>query len=247
MLSIRLFKNLIILLLAALFCSVAVVALADETEPANSSWQFAFIPYGWTTGINGNVTVEGVARRVEASASDLAEYRDRGVSLVFTARRDNWGFLLDSVWSSYSDNPSADEILHTDMWVIDGNVSSSLGGTGPLELLAGFRGYNIDSGLRNISSNTETSGRESWVDPLLGAQFVVELGKTWTALLKGDVGGFNVGSDSAYNFAAGVGWRVAEPISLWAGYRYLKIDYKNDDFALDIALSGFSLGFGFHF
>jgi len=235
-------------LLFVLFTAFSGVALAQENSESDTpGWQFAFIPYGWSTGINGNITVDGTTRRVEASASDLAEFRDRGVSFVFTARKDNWGFLLDSVWSSYSDNPSQDERLQTDVWFIDGNVSTSLGGSGPLELLAGFRYYNIDSELRNTASGTTSSDRENWVDPLIGAQFLIDLGKKWTAVLKGDVGGFNVGSDSAYNFAAGVGWRVAKPISLWAGYRYLNIDYNNNDFALDIALSGFSLGFGFHF
>lgn len=234
--------------LAILTGMPAVHAMAQESlEPEAPNWEFAFIPYGWSTGINGNVTIDGTTRRVEASASDLADIRDTGVSFVFTARKDNWGFLLDNVWASYSDNPAPDERLQTDVWLLDGNVSTSLGGSGPLELLAGFRYYNIDSSLRNTTSNTTISERESWVDPLIGAQFLIDLGKKWTAVLKGDVGGFNVGSDSAYNFAAGVGWRVAKPISLWAGYRYLDIDYNNNDFALDIALSGFSLGFGFHF
>jgi hypothetical protein len=154
---------------------------AMAQEPAAPTWEFAFIPYGWSTGINGEVTVDGTTRRVEASASDLADIRDTGVSFVFTARKDNWGFLLDNVWASYSDNPSPDERVQTDVLLLDGNVSTSLGGAGPLELLAGFRYYNIDSSL------------------------------------------------------------------MWAGYRYLNIDYNNNDFALDIALSGFSLGFGFHF
>lgn len=244
--------NIIRILTFALLFTVAAglsgLAIAQENQQSEApGWEFAFIPYGWSTGIDGNVTIDGTTRRVEASASDLSEFRDTGVSFVFTARKDNWGFLLDNVWASYSDNPAPDERLQTDVWLLDGNVSTSLGGAGPLELLAGFRYYNIDSELRNTTSNTTTSERENWVDPLIGAQFLIDLGKKWTAVLKGDVGGFNVGSDSAYNFAAGVGWRVAKPISLWAGYRYLSIDYKNNDFALDIALSGFSLGFGFHF
>jgi len=40
-------------------------------------------------------------------------------------------------------------------------------------------------------------------------------------------------------------YRFTEVFTLAFGYRYLKIDFKEDDFLLDASIQGYSVGFQF--
>ena len=49
-------------------------------------------------------------------------------------------------------------------------------------------------------------------------------------------------SDETYGVFAGLGYNFNEDYSFVAGYRYMVIDYKKDDFLFDVAISGPMIG-----
>lgn len=75
---------------------------ASYVEPAPvNPWTFSFTPYGWFTGINGNVTARGHTVDVDESFIEIAEHADSFAALMgyFEARKGRWGFFTDAVWA----------------------------------------------------------------------------------------------------------------------------------------------------
>ena len=65
------------------------------------SRKFSSTPYGWLTGINGNVTARGHNVDVDESFIEIAEKSDSSAVLMgyFEARKGRLGFFTDAVWA----------------------------------------------------------------------------------------------------------------------------------------------------
>jgi opacity protein-like surface antigen len=61
---------------------------------------------------------------------------------------------------------------------------------------------------------------------MIGARVTVDITDRLNFRLKGDIGGFGVGSDFTWNVLAGLGYRFSGNITALLGYRYLYMDYK---------------------
>jgi hypothetical protein len=75
---------------------------ASYVEPQSvNPWKFSFTPYGWFTGINGNVTARGHTVDVDESFIEIAEKSDSFAALMgyFEARKGRWGLFTDAVWA----------------------------------------------------------------------------------------------------------------------------------------------------
>ena len=98
-------------------------------------------------------------------------------------------------------------------------------------------------------SNTGEGGEE-WVDPLIGARVGWETGK-WRFDAAGDIGGFEVGSDLAWQASLGVGYAFTRSFELGLAYRVLDIDASFDRgtslWELDLQLRGPQLTLSFSF
>ena len=108
-----------------------------------------------------------------------------------------------------------------------------------IEALGGFRYWNQQLDLNfNLSGTIDTtglalsgnraiarSGTVDWVDPLIGLRLrhQVEPGKE--LVLRGDIGGFGVGSQFSWNLLAAYNYQIAKSTSLYLGYRALDVDY----------------------
>lgn len=94
---------------------------------------------------------------------------------------------------------------------------------------------------------TNASADKSWTDPIIGARAQWNIDDKWFLAGKGDVGGFGVGSDFAWNLQATVGYQFTETISAELGYRYYQTDYSDSGFVYDMAQSGLYTGLNFTF
>ena len=224
---------------------VPAAVLAGDSE---EGWSFDFIPYYQFKNVKGDVTVDGVTRSVDADYEDVDDLRNSGVAVLFSGRKGDWGFLVDWGWTEYVSFPSADELVRADIGTLEGTATYRWKSLSGLELLAGLRTYrlNVDYVDRVDPANNEDDDA-FWLDPIVGARIVFDLGKRWEIWLKGDIGGFGAGSDLAWSALANIGWRVSDLVSLWGGYKYLDIDYEDGDFAYDASTRGFFIGLGFSF
>jgi opacity protein-like surface antigen len=86
-----------------------------------------------------------------------------------------------------------------------------------------------------------------WVDPYIGARIQHPVADRWTLVGYGDIGGFGVGSDFAWQAIAGVNYDFSKSVSGKLGYRYLAVDYDKDGFLYEMDSYGAYLGVGFRF
>lgn len=112
----------------------------------------------------------------------------------------------------------------------------------------------------DISVEIDTSGPlgtrsakrdEDWIDPVIGAHYTLPFADNWSFTLRGDIGGFGVGSDFAWQTVGALRWQASERLGVVAAYRYFDMDYEtgsgSDHFLYDMAVSDPGLGVVFTF
>jgi hypothetical protein len=122
---------------------------------------------------------------------------------------------------------------------------------GSIDAIGGGRFWHLNNSLNLFPANTATTvtvgQTQDWVDPVLGARFRYNANKGIFFNLKGDAGGFGVGSQLTYQIYAGVGKEFKQKYAVLLGYRYLFVDYKNSGFLYDVHMSGLLTGFKIRF
>jgi hypothetical protein len=130
-----------------------------------------------------------------------------------------------------------------------------------LDLLVGGRywylstdvdiGRVLDTNGNQVSRSISQSGSRQWIDPFFGLRTRFQLTKDLMMVFRGDIGGFSIGSQFAWNVSGYLGYSVSEMVSLWVGYRALGVNYQsgsgNDKFAYDVIIQGPAIGVGFRF
>jgi hypothetical protein len=144
-----------------------------------------------------------------------------------------------------------------------GEISElSTGRAASAELLAGVRYTTLDveakfstsvSGpfgffSRQVAANLELS--PEIVDPIIGARASVPLGGKWDLKVRGDIGGFGVGSELTWNTAAFLNYAAWDSVSLLFGYRALGYELEETVAGrrteLDILFHGPAIAAAFH-
>jgi len=95
------------------------------------------------------------------------------------------------------------------------------------------------------------SGTQDWWDPIVGANLSLPLSKKFSFNVRGDIGGFGVGSDLTWQAFPYLSWQFTRWGSLQAGYRWLYMDYETGSgtshFKYDMLNQGPQLGVTFSF
>ena len=159
-------------------------------------------------------------------------------------------FVMAFCWTArYSDN-TTDALVNTQLAVelgfIEAAVSYLPSRFEHLDFLAGARYLFLDTQLVLTPGPTSNSDH-SWLDPLFGARYQNSIANNWSYQLRGDVGGFGVSSDLVINLQATVVYNFNKTFGLDLGYRYLSIDFKDNDFLYDVSMYGFFIGLGIYF
>lgn len=235
-----------------------LMPIQDAPPVADDSWQFTLSPYAWAAGLNGSVGVGNVVSEVDLSFSDILDNFDIGAMMHFEARKGRWAFLFDGFWlklQADADTPGP-VFGGADIEVEELRLAAlvsyrALEGPTTLDLLAGVSYFSIDTDLdllpraQNIGASLNSS--EDWIDPVIGFHLRHELCERWSTMLRGEIGGFDVGSDFTWQVMAGVAYRTGESSEVFLGYRHLDIDYSDSDFSYDTETSGLILGMNFSF
>jgi len=120
-------------------------------------------------------------------------------------------------------------------------------------LFAGVRRTFLDINIDLVVGSTgripsvNKQNPSSWIDPIIGLRYNYSIAENWQLWLRGDVGGFGVGTQRSINATANVQYIINQYISFAVGYRYLGIDFKEDDVLNDVKLKGVQLALGIHF
>ncbi|HEV7514017.1 MAG TPA: hypothetical protein VGO27_20145 [Candidatus Acidoferrum sp.] len=119
-----------------------------------------------------------------------------------------------------------------------------------VDAVGGGRFWRMDNSLDllpGIQPEVKVGQTQDWVDPVVGARFRVNFNKGWFVSLKGDAGGFGVGSQLTWQTYLGIGKEFKKKYSMLLGYRYLDVDYENGGFLYDTHMNGPLAGFAIRF
>jgi hypothetical protein len=94
---------------------------------------------------------------------------------------------------------------------------------------------------------TNASASTWWVDPIVGVRAQIDITRWLFAATQCDVGGFDAGSQIAWNLSASMGVNWTRNLFTEVGYRYYYFDYQHSGNTFQIAEAGVFLGIGVKF
>jgi opacity protein-like surface antigen len=240
--------------LALLTCSFGLSVTAYASDHQQSGWKNYVTLYGLGAGLDGDVTVRGIDAELDASFSDILENLDFGAMVAYRGETEAWYLSLDAIYMGLGASKSKGGVsadADFDEFVLEADVGLRI--DPQFEAFVGARLWSLDAQLEVTGPGPGQSGQadQSWVDPLVGARYIQPIGDAWSFVLRGDVGGFGVGSEFSWQGIARVNWQCSESLALNAGYRYVDVDYEDgsgsDEFRYDVATSGPMVGLTFGF
>jgi hypothetical protein len=182
------------------------------------------------TGIGNLITVP-----VDASPGDIFSKLKIAGMIYVEAKTDKWAIASDFIYMNLNQEVTPGTILHS------GTVAAKQLAWEPagfyricsfLEAGLGGRLNNIQTAidvLRNvIPAGTEpVSGSlsKTWFDPIIILRLTTAIKDKWLFQVRGDIGGFGVGSDFAWQLQGYTGYRFSKLFQLTAGYRIISMDY----------------------
>ncbi|MFI4856018.1 MAG: hypothetical protein ACIAQF_13685 [Phycisphaerales bacterium JB065] len=93
------------------------------------------------------------------------------------------------------------------------------------DITGGARVWHLDYSMNEIGGGSLIDITETWVDPIIGARMTMDLPHGLGLEVRGDVGGFGVGSDFAWNIEAAFKAQLADNIGAEIGFRHLQTSY----------------------
>jgi hypothetical protein len=228
------------------------VTPANTPPPKEDKWEFMIAPYIWATQIDSKVTVKGHSAEMTTYFSDIVNNLNAGFLGHFEAAKGGkWGFFLDAIYlhlrgggdvptvrtTGLPSPPARDVTLTLQASIVEGGGFYRLGTWSlagkpiTVDALGGLRYWYFAVNL-DTTSPLNPSGNDYWVDPFIGARAQFDLTKKLWFNLRGDVGGFGVGSTFSWNGAGFFGYRFTPALTGMLGYRALYVDYKKSTSAV---------------
>jgi hypothetical protein len=249
---------------------------AWSEEPVADGWSFYPSPYIWALGLNGDSTVKGVSGSIDASFIDIIDEADSifAYNGRFNAVKGDWTIQFTPSYAKIG--ADSNEIANTTIkfdatttlaiveatvlyqlaeWPVSAN--QSLPQTISFEPLLGGR-YTYMNGELDFKGGpfggTSVDQDKHWFDPFLGGRFTLTLAEGFLLSLRGDIGGFSVGSDVTWQTVGliGYGFKLfGREASVIAGYRALHQDFEDGSgrgkFKWDMTMHGPVLGLSVRF
>jgi hypothetical protein len=248
------------LLPAVVVLALCCVSAAHAQSASAGQWHYQVTPYIMFPNMKGDIGVGTLPEvEVDESPDDIFSNLQAGAMLFLEANNGRWALSSDVLWMKLgADIPSGLLIDSGDAEVEQlGWELAALYRLSPwFEAGVGLQ-YNDISADIEIDLNTPGGGSlegdlsESWIDPVVIGRATFPLAEKWYLQVRGNVGGFGVGSDLAWQVQADLGWRISQLMALTFGYRWIDVDFENgsgdDRFKYDVATFGPVLKFAFNF
>ena len=234
-------------------------------------WKFEVAPYVWLPAMQGDLTVRGRTADINLDLGDTLDLLFDSLKFAAMgraeARKGNLLLTLDVLYLNLEDDQTTARGLETEVGLQLLLTEFGAGyrlGTWPLspevwpavsfDVLAGGRYVFLESSIDidgGPFGGVDVERDVDWIEPFVGGRFLLTLSKRITIGVRGDVGGFGVGSDFTWNLVGSVQYHLSRHIARGGGYRALDIDYTQGSRAnrsgLDVLMHGPLLGAVFRF
>ena len=237
--------------------SILVMALVATAPLQAEDWKHEIAPYLWGSGLDGTTGAGPVTVDVDADFGDILDHLELGFMGMYRASRDRLSITVDGIYSQLeSDGTGPIELVRGEVELEQTLLEVDVG-YAVTEHLVMFGGLRYNDVTTKVSATgplgNTLSGEidEDWTDPVIGARYTWPFSEQWSVTLRGDIGGFGVGSDFAWQGAATLRWQSSPRFGVLAAYRYIYADFEDgsgsDFFKYDMAMHGPALGVVFSF
>ncbi len=236
-------------------------------------WEIRLMPYVYMLSIDAEGTINGLSGNVDLSFGDIVDNLDFGAMGRVEAWKGKWGLFFDGLFMNLSKDGSFQGRRGLTTFSLDADVRLGMADFGlayrlienrfgkndeqrlVFEPYTGLRyGYirermdlNVNiAGIGSVGKKLGTS--EDYVEPFVGGRVIWDLNKKLALNIRGDAGGFGIGSasDLTWQIAGGVDYKLSKNITFNAGYRYIELDYSrgsgSNEFGIDLRAKGPFIG-----
>lgn len=264
MIDIKPFLKLVFfaLTLSILISGNATAQESGTVTPPKSDWKFLVEPYMMFPNMNGNLGLGDLPdASLDASSSDILGQLKMGFMLNAEASTGKWTIGSDFIYMHLAQGVepgtliSSGEITAKQVgWEVSGLYAVKPW----LELGIGGMLNSINSGadinVKVIGGGTTAKSKsltETWFDPMLITRIKSTSESKFIYMFRGEIGGFGVGSDFAWQIQAFAGYRFSKLLQITGGYRIISLDYESGSgdnrFMYNVDTSGPAVRFGFNF
>jgi hypothetical protein len=235
---------------------------SNAVAPQKNKWSFLVEPYMMFPSMNGSVGLGDLPdATVDASSNDIFGNLKMGFMLNAEATNGKWTIGTDVLYMSLAQGAEDRNLISSGEVTakqIGWEVSGLYGVTPWLDLGIGSILNSINSGvdlnIKTIGGGTTNKSKsltETWFDPMLIARIKSKSGEKFIYQFRGEIGGFGIGSDLAWQMQAYAGYRFSKLFQITGGYRIISLDYESgtgqNRFMYNVDTSGPVVRFGFNF
>ena len=260
------FRFLHIILTVSLFF-MSSIASAQEDTPKEKKWNFTAAPYLILPSMNGEVGIGEQFVDVDADPGKIFDNLEGAFMFFFEASNEKWIVNFDFLYMKLGaggTTPLLERPADVELKQLGLTFNGMYKVNDWAAVGVGFRINSIDQsffipalagpGPGDIELPAiDRSANNSWVDPLIVARLMTRFDESnWRLGIVGDIGGFGIGSDLAWQLNPFVGYQFSKLFEIDLAYRWLSMDYNSggvgpDYFLYDMVISGPEIGFFFHF
>lgn len=250
------------LILLPVFLIFVLTSAAQDSKSSKQKWNFLAEPYLMFPNLKGTTGVGNLPdAELDADPSDIFKNFKIGAILYLEMANDKWAFSSDLIYLNLDADVEPRTLINSGnvnvkqfLWEFGGLrkllpwLEAGIGGRiNSLKTEANLETKNIGGGTTKRSK----SMTQTWFDPIIIARIKSEQDKKFIYQFRGDLGGFGVGSDFAWQLQLYAGYRFSKLFQATAGYRILSVDYSkgsgDDRFLYDMDTFGPVIRFGFNF
>ena len=229
------------------FTALALAPAECRGQTASGGFHADLSMYMLGAGMSGNTVIRGIPAEVDVPFSEIWENLQFGAMGRAALRFGRVGFSTDVIYMGLGAARNGIDVGF-DQWLVQPVVEVAVSSW--LSPYAGARYLSMEGEIRGPQGRTG-SGSQSWWDPVVGSELRLPGASKLRLRVRGDVGGFGVGSNLSWQVEPVLDWRVARHISMQFGYRWLYADYetgtRNSLFRYDMLTQGPQFGATFHF
>jgi hypothetical protein len=221
-------------LLGSLACGLPGIVTAQD-----GAWRHTLFVYVMGAALKGDAHVGPLHVPVDMSVSDVFDALEFGAMGAYRADNGTWSITGDATFMGLGGTGTGPRrgLIKGDVDVDQTTLSLTLGRrvAPSLEALFSLSYFDLSTDLKvtttgpaGLLSEKKSAGAD-WIDPLVGLQYNVPIGDDWRLNLRGDVGGFGIGSEFAYQVLTNLRWQASERVGVAFGYRLIAFDYEDGE------------------
>lgn len=224
----------------------------DDGARGDEDWDYFLTPFVWAPWMEGRVRANGTRGDFDVEPDDIIKDFDLAAGVNLEGRRDRTSWWIEGLFQEVEDDRSrsggarADTEIEQRFYELAG--AYAVDDERSLDVYAGVRRWVVENTV-DLTPGGRASETERWWDPFVGLRKRLELDDRWGMLVRGDMGGLDIGdaSDFTWQVLLELGYTISRDAVWVIGYRYLDVEYDHGrgDFEYNVRSNGIYTGVTF--